>query len=109
MLRHALCGDEPIKLHLAQMIRNITYNDTGSRTPATTDVADALSTSDDPSIPAVGQPQSIFLQQGQQQDMIPFGFNDALQMRRGSETSQATLNTHGLSSTDDSFDDSVNI
>lgn len=109
VLRHVQCRDEPIKLHLAQMIKKITYNGTGSRTPATTDVADALSTSDDPSIPAVGQPQSIFLQQGQQQDMIPFGFNDALQMRRGSETPQATLSTHGLSSTDDSFDDLINM
>lgn len=113
VLRHALCGDEPIKLHLAQMVKKITYNDTGSRAPTTTDAANALSTSEDPSSPAVGQPQSISLQhcqqQGQQQGMISFGFNDALQMRRESETSQATLSTHGFSSTDDSFDDLINM
>ena len=76
-----------IHQHFSLLGRKITYNDTGSRAPATTDAADAadaLSTSEDLLSPAVGQLQSISLQhcqqQEQQQGMILFGFDNTLQM-----------------------------
>lgn len=117
VLRHAQCGDEPIKLHLAQMVKKITYNE-NSGAPEMSDAADAVSTSEDASSP-VGQHSN--LQHHHPQGMVSFGFDDALQMdpsaseslqqqmRRQSETSQASQGTYGFSSTDDNFDDLINV
>lgn len=122
VLRHSQCGDEPIKLHLAQMVKRITYNDnSGSGAPEISDGAEAVSTSEDSSSPVVSQHQSNSHHQHHQQGMVSFGFDDALQMepaatgsleqqmRRESETSQASQETYGFSSTDDNFDDLINV
>ncbi|PKX97596.1 bZIP transcription factor atfB [Aspergillus novofumigatus IBT 16806] len=89
VLKHAQCGDEPIKLHLAQMVKKITYNDI--RAPELTDQA------------------------------LSFGFDDPLHLepsrtgesmdqsvRRDSEASVLTENSYAFS-TDDSFDDLINV
>lgn len=124
VLRHAQCGDEPIKMHLAQMVKKITYNDnSGSGIPEMSDAADALSTSDDASSPVMGhqQHQHHHHQLPQERGMVSFGFDDALQMepavsgsleqqmRRPSEVSQASQGTYGFSSADDNFDDLINV
>lgn len=108
VLRHAQCGDEPIKLHLAQMVKKITYNDTSTTAAELSDAADAVSTSEEPSTPTAQQQP----QQSQQQGVMSFGFDDALQpavleqqMRRDSE---ASLVSHPFSS-EDNFDDLINV
>lgn len=58
LLRHAQCGDEPIKLHLAQMVKRITYDDTGLGAPVVSGAADAASMSEKPLGAAVRQLQS---------------------------------------------------
>ncbi|EAW13150.1 bZIP transcription factor atfB [Aspergillus clavatus NRRL 1] len=106
VLKHAQCGDEPIKLHLAQMVKKITYND--SAAPDLTDVADAASSSDGPVTPR--PPQAL-----------SFGFDDPLHLepsrpgesldqplRRDSEASAMTENSYAFSA-DDSFDDLINV
>lgn len=40
VFRHAQCGNEPIKIHLAQMVKNITYNDTTVTATESCDAAD---------------------------------------------------------------------
>ena len=109
VLRHAQCGDEPIKLHLAQMVKKITYNDTSTTAAELSDAADAVSTSEEPSTPTAQQQPH----QGQQQGVMSFGFDDALQpavleqqMRRDSE---ASLVSHPFSSSEDNFDDLINV
>jgi hypothetical protein len=100
VLKHAQCGDEPIKLHLAQMVKKITYNDTADiRDPH--DVADTVADSGT-------SPASL-------RGSVSFGFDDPLQLdptasavsleqqiRRESEASIAF-------STDDNFDDLINV
>ncbi|KAF4263028.1 hypothetical protein KXX16_000976 [Aspergillus fumigatus] len=106
VLKHAQCGDEPIKLHLAQMVKKITYNDTTA--PDLTDVPDAASSSEGPMTP---RPQQA----------LSFGFDDPLHLepsradgstdhsvRRDSEASVLTENSYAFS-TDDSFDDLINV
>lgn len=120
VLRHAQCGDEPIKLHLAQMVKKITYTDTSTGAPELSDAADAVSTTPEDSPTPIAQQQR---RQGQlqQQGTMSFGFDDALQMepaaaasleqqiRRESESSLASQGSYPFTSTDDSFDDLINV
>lgn len=97
VLKHAQCGDEPIKLHLAQMVKKITYNDNG---PEITDSGDCASSSEAATTPvAAPVPPS-------------FGFDDQLpvepQARRDSESSLMTDGSYGYSG-DDNFDDLINV
>ncbi|KAL2011434.1 hypothetical protein VTN00DRAFT_4152 [Thermoascus crustaceus] len=98
VLKHAQCGDEPIKLHLAQMVKKITYNDTADFG----DAADATDATDETTSPSV-------------QGAMSFGFDDPLQLepqqtaesieqqiRRDSEASISF-------SADDNFDDLINV
>jgi hypothetical protein len=107
VLKHAQCGDEPIKLHLAQMVKKITYSDTTA--PELTDVADAAASSSEG--PMTPRPQQA----------LSFGFDDPLHLepsrsgesmdpsvRRDSEASVLTENSYAFS-TDDSFDDLINV
>ncbi|KAL1966870.1 hypothetical protein VTN77DRAFT_3835 [Rasamsonia byssochlamydoides] len=107
VLKHAQCGDEPIKLHLAQMVKKITYNDTAEiRDPneVTNPAAAAATTAADPGT----SPSSL-------RGSVSFGFDDPLQLdpsasaatleqqiRRDSEASMAF-------SADDNFDDLINV
>lgn len=107
VLKHAQCGDEPIKLHLAQMVKKITYNDAGSEV---TDTADAASPSSEAATTPVAQaPPS-------------FGFDDQLQlepqpaaaagpMEQARRDSEASLMTDGGSYgfEDDGFDELINV
>jgi len=100
VLKHAQCGDEPIKLHLAQMVKKITYNDAADAH----DPNDVADTAGDPGTP----PSSL-------RGSVSFGFDDPLQLdpsasaasleqqiRRDSEASIAF-------SADDNFDDLINV
>lgn len=122
VLRHAQCGDEPIKLHLAQMVKKITYNDTSTTAVETSDAEDAVPTSEDSPTPPAQQQQGRGQRRHQpQQDMVSFGFDDALQMesaagatleqqmRRDSEATIVSQGTYGFPSTEDSFDDLINV
>lgn len=119
VLRHAQCGDEPIKLHLAQMVKKITYNDTSSTMPDFSDAAEHVSTSEEPPTPTVQHRQH---HKHHQQGMTSFGFDDALQMepsaavsleqemRRDSEASMVSQGSYAFHSvTDDGFDDLINV
>ena len=135
VLRHAQCGDEPIKLHLAQMVKKITYHDNGTAAPELSDAADAVSTTpEDPPTPTAQQQrrhnqsqqqqqqqQQPPQQQQHQQGTMSFGFDDALQIepaaaaslaqqiRRESESSQASQGSCTFAPTDDNFDDLINV
>lgn len=102
VLKHAQCGDEPIKLHLAQMVKRITYPDTGSEIA---DGVDAASSSEAGTTPMA------------QAAALSFGFDDQLQIepavealeqaRRDSEASLMTESSYAFSA-DDDFDDLIN-
>lgn len=105
VLKHAQCGDEPIKLHLAQMVKKITYNDTAVDLA---DAADALSSSESAATPKAPA-------------ALSFGFDDPLQLdpqaasgtleqhlRRDSETSLASESSLAFSA-DDNFEDLINV
>lgn len=94
VLKHAQCGDEPIKLHLAQMVKQITYKDAQDPTELPDPVPDSASS-----------PASV-------RGGMSFGFDDPLQLdgsasleqqiRRDSEASMAF-------SADDDFEDLINV
>ncbi|CAG8122626.1 unnamed protein product [Penicillium olsonii] len=115
VLKHAQCGDEPIKVHLAQMVKKIT------------DI-DAPGSSDEPKLdrtvpslnrtpaPAVAVPVSA--------PALSFGFDDPMQlepaaaaaaeafeqqMRREPETSLISEGSYSFSSEDPTFDDLINV
>ncbi|KAJ5160123.1 Basic leucine zipper (bZIP) transcription factor atfB [Penicillium canariense] len=117
VLKHAQCGDEPIKLHLAQMVKKIT--DTDGPPPAPVDPPMHLpehvpaSPSDAPTpTPATCTAPAL-----------SFGFDDALQLepaavaaaeafeqqlRRDSEVSLVSESSYAFSA-DDTFDDLINV
>lgn len=113
VLKHAQCGDEPIKLHLAQMVKKITYND------AAADFADGPEMPSSSESVATPKPPTT----------LSFGFDDPLQLdppaaaaaaaaasgetleqqlRRGSETSVVSDASFAFSA-DDNFEDLINV
>jgi hypothetical protein len=119
VLKHAQCGDEPIKLHLAQMVKKITDIDGPADEPVKVDEAPALvSTSTSNSAPvAVAVPLSAPVQ------ALSFGFDDPLQlqpeaaaaaeafeqqMRRESEASLVSDGSYSFSTEDPTFDELIN-
>lgn len=98
VLKHAQCGDEPIKLHLAQMVKKITYNDTTDGH----DPADPADVTDSTTSPSIHGAMSFGFDDPLQLD--PRQSSDALeqQFRRESEASLAF-------SADDNFDDLINV
>ncbi|RAK99502.1 bZIP transcription factor atfB [Aspergillus ibericus CBS 121593] len=97
LLRHSRCGDEAINLHLSQMVRNITYQDTAASEMRSG--PDSL-TSGSPNMAA--PPQSL-----------SFGFDSPIQMPSTSDSldapshqdSEQTLASDGsYSFTDDTFE-----
>ena len=68
VLKHAQCGDEPIKLHLAQMVKKITYKDSPDGVPANAAATDATPNSEDSQLSPTGQPS------------LSFGFDDVLHL-----------------------------
>ncbi|KAJ5690100.1 Rho GTPase activation protein [Penicillium macrosclerotiorum] len=123
VLKHAQCGDEPIKLHLAQMVKKITDID-GPPPPPTmagppadlvenvstspSEIASAATTTTAPTVPAP----------------LSFGFDDSLQLepaaaaaaaeafeqqlRRDSEATLVSESSYAFSA-DNTFDDLINV
>ncbi|KAF3384355.1 Transcription factor atf21 [Penicillium rolfsii] len=125
VLKHAQCGDEPIKLHLAQMVKKITDTDGGggggggSGAPVSVDppiiqLPDQVPGSPEDTAPtptATGPPA------------LSFGFDDPLQLepaaaaaaeafeqqlRRDSEVSMVSESSYAFSA-DETFDDLINV
>ncbi|KAL1986494.1 hypothetical protein VTN96DRAFT_6253 [Rasamsonia emersonii] len=114
VLKHAQCGDEPIKLHLAQMVKKITYNDTAEIRDPTTDITDPAAAAAAAAVAAV-PPADPGTSPSSLRGSVSFGFDDPLQLdpsasaasleqqfRRDSEASMAF-------SADDNFDDLINV
>lgn len=103
VLRHAQCGDEPIKLHLAHMVKQIASKDRDDRHP--------------PHLPAAAAAAAAAAEADGGADSVSFGFDDPLpnisneslggdsleqQIRRDSEVSMAL-------SADDDFNNLINV
>jgi hypothetical protein len=118
VLRHAQCGDEPIKLHLAQMVKQIANKDRHDPTTVPSTVAFAAAAAAAAGGGTVGDgnggtlPDSA-LSPSSLRDSVSFGFDDPLhdiggaesleqQIRRDSEASIAM-------SADDDFNDLINV
>lgn len=67
VLKHAQCGDGPIKLHLAQMVKKITHKEGSSS--GMPDATDVTPRSEDSTTSPTGQ-----------QPSLSFGFDDALHL-----------------------------
>jgi hypothetical protein len=98
VLKHAQCGDEPIKLHLAQMVKKITYNDAAEfREP--TDLPEPAEDGASPSLRggmSFGFDEPLPLEVGSSAESLE------QQIRRDSETAM----TFGA---ENSFDDLLNV
>lgn len=129
VLKHAQCGDEPIKLHLAQMVKKITDSDGPPPVPADPpiDIAENVpaSPSDRAATPtAPGAPTVATTAPAQAgSTALSFGFDDPLQLepaaaaaaeafeqqlRRDSETTLASESSYAFSA-EDSFEDLINV
>lgn len=133
VLKHAQCGDEPIKLHLAQMVKKITDND-GQPSVSTTTVSapiethvEMLESAPSPDVPTptpITTASALSAQIPANSATLSFGFDDALQLepgaaaaaadafeqqlRRDSETSLVTESSYTFSA-DETFDDLINV
>ncbi|KGO70732.1 Rho GTPase activation protein [Penicillium expansum] len=126
VLKHAQCGDEPIKLHLAQMVKKITDNDAP---PAGTLPDSPVRIPDNnPSVsPLEPNPAPVTTAAPVSVPAAPatmsFGFDDPLQlepaaaaaaeafeqqMRRESEASLVSEGSYSFSA-EDTFDDLINV
>ncbi|KAJ5946789.1 Basic leucine zipper (bZIP) transcription factor atfB [Penicillium verhagenii] len=137
VLKHAQCGDEPIKLHLAHMVKKITDIDGPAPAASVVTVAATphLDMMDNVTSPIAPTPtptsgRSPIQSQSQAQPQVPsvssalsFGFDDPLQLepaaaaaaeafeqqlRRDSETSLVTESSYGFPA-DDNFDELINV
>lgn len=122
VLKHAQCGDEPIKLHLAQMVKRITDNDGASAVPVDPpiqlpDHAPASPSDTAPTPTATSAPAPTG------STALSFGFDDPLQLepaaaaaaeafeqqlRRDSEVSMVSESSYAFSA-DETFDDLINV
>ncbi|KAE8349695.1 hypothetical protein BDV28DRAFT_140683 [Aspergillus coremiiformis] len=100
MLRHAQCGDEAIKLHLAQMVRLITSKDTPRH-----DLVDSIRS---PVVPMTPTPQTLSFGFDGPLQLAPSDLGSPLDQRRDSEQSILTESSYTFS-TDDSFDELINV
>ncbi|KAJ5098606.1 Basic leucine zipper (bZIP) transcription factor atfB [Penicillium argentinense] len=125
VLKHAQCGDEPIKLHLAQMVKRITDTDGQPSAPIepSADLVENIptSSSDGPPTPIAAMPTSTsFSISAPGASAMSFGFDDPMQldaaateafeqqMRRSSEATLASESSYAFS-TEDSFEDLINV
>jgi hypothetical protein len=125
VLKHAQCGDEPIKLHLAQMVKKIT--DIDGPAPAPVDppiniVAHLPISPPRAPLPISTKPP-VMPSQAATTSNLSFGFDDPLQLepaavaaaeafeqqlRRDSEASLVSESSYNFSA-DDTFDDLINV
>lgn len=124
VLKHAQCGDEPIKLHLAQMVKKIT--DIDGPAPAPVDppinIVEHVPVSP-PQAPTPTPTKTPVTGQTASTSTLSFGFDDPLQLepaavaaaeafeqqlRRDSEASLVTEPSYTFLA-DDTFDDLINV
>ncbi|KAJ6102748.1 Basic leucine zipper (bZIP) transcription factor atfB [Penicillium sp. IBT 16267x] len=130
VLKHAQCGDESIKLHLAQMVKKITDIDGPAPVASASAVAhsqiDIMETASSPVAPTpttTSGRSTATSQAPAAPSTLSFGFDDSLQLepaataaaeafeqqlRRDSETSLVTESSYGFPA-DDNFDDLINV
>lgn len=115
VLKHAQCGDEPIKHHLAQMVKKITDMDAPvDPSQAENPVTSLEHTSAHPVAISVSAPTQA----------LSFGFDDAMQlepattaaaeafeqqMRKDSEASLMSDGSYSFSAEEPTFDDLINV
>ncbi|KAJ5587446.1 Basic leucine zipper (bZIP) transcription factor atfB [Penicillium hispanicum] len=121
VLKHAQCGDEPIKLHLAQMVKKITDTDGPPPAPADPpmDIVENLPASPAKEIPTPTPPGGP----APASTALSFGFDDPMQLepatvaaaeafeqqlRRDSEATLVSEPPYAFSA-DDTFDDLINV
>ncbi|EKV10597.1 BZIP transcription factor (Atf21), putative [Penicillium digitatum PHI26] len=136
VLKHAQCGDEPIRLHLAQMVKKITDHDGAPSAGALPDSPVRISENNpsvsplesNPAPVATAMPVPVPVPVPVPAPVAPatmsFGFDDPLQlepaaaaaaeafeqqMRRESETSLVSEGSYSFSAEDTSFDDLINV
>jgi hypothetical protein len=130
VLKHAQCGDEPIKLHLAQMVKKITDKDgapsAGALPESPVKIPDNPSVSVSPlePTPAPVTASVSVSASAPAPTAMSFGFDDPLQlepaaaaaaeafeqqMRRESEASLVSEGSYSFSAEDASFDDLINV
>ncbi|KAJ5558336.1 hypothetical protein N7535_008549 [Penicillium sp. DV-2018c] len=128
VLKHAQCGDEPIKLHLAQMVKKITDGDVVPQPvlpgPSPVPLPDNGSVSPMDPTPVPVRSPAVPVSAPQAQASLSFGFDDPLplepagvaaaeafeqQMRRESEASLVSEGSYSFSAEDPSFDDLINV
>ncbi|KAJ5457829.1 hypothetical protein N7475_009217 [Penicillium sp. IBT 31633x] len=130
VLKHAQCGDEPIKLHLARMVKRITDNKDVPQ-PVLPEVS-PIAVPDNPSVsslePTPAPVTTAAAVPVSAASVAPaslsFGFDDPLQlepaaaaaaeafeqqMRRESEASMVSEGSYSFSAEDTSFDDLINV
>lgn len=121
VLKHAQCGDEPIKLHLAQMVKKITDTD-GPPAPADPPVnlVETLPASSPEPAPTP-TPNPILMPTAA--TTLSFGFDDALQLepsstavadayeqiRRDSGTSIVTESSYAFPADEDTFEQLIDV
>jgi len=124
VLKHAQCGDEPIKLHLAQMVKKITDND--GAPPAPLPDSPVRISDNNPSVSPLEPtpaPVTAVSVSAPAPAAMSFGFDDPLQfepaaaaaaeafeqqMRRESEASLVSEGSYSFSA-EDTFDDLINV
>ncbi|KAJ6006013.1 Rho GTPase activation protein [Penicillium sp. IBT 35674x] len=130
VLKHAQCGDEPIKLHLAQMVKKITDIDgpapvasAGAVKHSHIDIMKTTPSPVAPTPPPTSGRSTAVSQAPAAPSALSFGFDDPLQLepaaaaaaeafeqqlRRESETSLVAESSYAFSA-DDNFDDLINV
>lgn len=131
VLTHAQCGDEPIKLHLAQMVKKITDTDSPSKpaaaAPSSAELLDVASVSPD-TAPTPTTTTAVTAPAQPTTSALSFGFDDSLEpasaavavafeqemqaqeqeLRRDSGASMLSDSSYAFSA-DDPFDDLINV
>lgn len=123
VLKHAQCGDEPIKLHLAQMVKKITDTDGGALpVPVGPPIQLPEHAPGSPSDTAA-TPTATTAPAPAASTALSFGFDDPLQLepaaaaaaeafeqqlRRDSEASMVSESSYAFSA-DETFDDLINV
>jgi hypothetical protein len=123
VLKHAQCGDEPIQLHLAQMVKKITDIDGPAPAPVDPPINNVEHVSvSPPQAPPTPTPTKTSAT-GPMTSSLSFGFDDPLQLepaamaaaeafeqqlRRDSEASLVSESSYNFSA-DDTFDDLINV
>ncbi|KAJ5678103.1 Rho GTPase activation protein [Penicillium maclennaniae] len=130
VLKHAQCGDEPIKLHLAQMVKKITDSDGPPPAPAPApapvdpplNIVDHIPVSPPRAPPTLPPTKTPMTSQAATTSNLSFGFDPLQlepaavaaaeafeqQLRRNSEASLVSESSYTFSA-DDTFDDLINV